>query len=499
MKPLNLFLIIFATLIAFAPIVHAEESNVQIINLSFNSAKHFKLDGNISRVFIGSSEIATAVQLSPSLNEFVVTGHGEGSTTLFIWTVDGTKYEYIINVTKEETAQATAIEKAIGLPDVHVKKVENRILLTGTVRNQYERNFAVQTARLYVGSGSGSSLSFGSTVNTSLTPQSSVSTSSSSTLAENNKVEEGGNVIDLLQMLQPTQIRLEAQIIAINPQDIKNLGIDYGGSDPSGSPGIFAAGESYAGVSFRNNPWRWLTERRANINLSIRALITQNRAKLLSRPSIMTMSGEEAVIHVGGKIPYITYVNNSSHTEWQQYGIILQLKPLVDADNRIVSAVHAEVSSISSENVQGYPIIEQRRADSVVTMNPGSTMIIGGLMDSSERKVVRKIPLIGDIPIIGEFFKYSSKRKDKQELIILVTPYLVDDYGSSYAGMSNQMRDYYHQGQREKYSLNDVDLNEPPPPEEPAKKKKVKQNDSNVNDSADAPFGEDDQHNQHQN
>ncbi|MBR1859773.1 MAG: type II and III secretion system protein, partial [Selenomonadaceae bacterium] len=275
------------------------------------------------------------------------------------------------------------------------------------------------------------------------------------------RVESSGEVIDLLHMVQPTQIRLEAQVIAIRPQDRKNIGIQYG-SNPVDAPGVFFTGESYndnSGRSFRNNPLRWAMDRHDNINLSIQALVTQNRAKILSRPSITTMSGEEAIIQVGGEIPYTTRSSEGWSTVFKDYGIILQLKPVVDAENRITASIHAEVSSMSGESVDGQPILNRRRADSVITIRSGSTMVIGGLMDSSEQKTVNKFPFLGDIPIIGEFFKYTSKSKDKQELIILVTPYIVEEPETSQARMSDSMRDFYQNGQQEHDDMNNVNVN----------------------------------------
>lgn len=81
-------------------------------------------------------------------------------------------------------------------------------------------------------------------------------------------------------------------------------------------------------------------------------------------------------------------------------------------------------------------------------------------MDSSEQKNVVKIPLLGDIPIIGEFFKYTSKTKEKQELIILVTPYIVESGNTSQTKMSEEMTEYYRKGKEEKEEMIEVDLNE---------------------------------------
>ena len=187
------------------------------------------------------------------------------------------------------------------------------------------------------------------------------------------------------------------------------------------------------------------------------------------------MSAEQATIQIGGEIPYTDQTSDGPHTEWKDYGIILQMKPIVDAENRIISAIHTEVSSLSTTS-GGDTTILTRRADTIMTLTSGSTMVVGGLMDSSESKNIRKIPLLGDIPILGEFFKYTSKTRDKRELIILVTPHIVEMGDTTHARMSDTMRDVYHEGQREQNDLNDVDLNKLPPPFEDDKDKKKKSN-----------------------
>lgn len=448
----------------FICILANNASAAKVLNLEANASMPMKSSVDIERIAIGSGKIATVIQLSDSLREFLVVAKEAGSTTLFVWTADGRRHDYLVNVSAEDKGLAKAIEEAIGLPEVRVKKIQDRILLTGTVENQYERNYALQIARLYVGGDSDLNLSVGTGPDLQLQTESSSNESSglSSPTIQigNEQVTIKGQVIDLLQMRNPTQVRLEAQVIAIRPTDRQDLGIKYGNS-PSDAPGIFFFGESYGttGTPFRNNPLNWATDRHSAINLQVQALITKNKAKLLSRPSIMTMSGEQALIQVGGQIPYTVYVDGAAHVRFKNYGIILQLKPVVDGEGKITSSVHAEVSSMTGETVNGQPILALRRADSVVTMTSGSTIVIGGLMDSSEQKNVIKIPLLGDIPILGEFFKYTSKTKEKQELIILVTPYIVDKGNASRTRMTEEMEEYYRNGQREKNQMPEVDLN----------------------------------------
>ncbi len=450
------------------------DAHPSYINLGISDSHYMSTDLEIVRLAVGDPAVATVVQLPPSLDEFLIVAHKAGSTTLFVWTVDGTRQEFVINVSPEDKGTARIIEDAIGLPRVHVRKVENRILLTGTVKNQFERNHAIQTAQLFAGgSTAGMSLGVGSNTDLSLqtmtaSPTSGDSINSESTTIGGNTLTGTGNIIDLLQMEHPTQVRMEAQVISINPSDASSLGITYGSNSSGNSPGVFYAGESYGdegnGRSFKNNPWRWFTDRHDAINMSINALVSQSKAKILSRPNVTTMSGETAIIQVGGQIPYTTTnTNGSSNTSFKNFGIILQLKPVVDAENRIVASVHTEVSNISGQTVDDQPILDLRRADSVVTIQSGSTMVIGGLMDSSDAKSYQKIPLLGDIPILGEFFKYASDTSEKQELVILITPYLVDDEDISTAQMSGSLHELYQKGLQEKSELQEVDLNAPLP------------------------------------
>ncbi len=410
--------------------------------------------------------LSVGVHSSRYVSMPTVVAHKAGTTSLFVWGADGARYEYIVGVSPEDEGQAKVIESAIGLPGVRVKMVDGKVLLTGTVENQYERNYAMRTAQLFVKDDTSGNLSVGSNANMRLQAQTADKNSRSGSVG-GNTYSSAGSVIDLLHLRHPSQIKLEAQVVAINPTENSDLGFVYGsstGSDLISSPGVFYGGQSYGSggsTTFRNNPWTWLTEHHSDINVALRALVTQNRAKILSRPSITTMSGEEAVIQVGGEIPYTTRDKNGNPTtEFKDYGIILQFKPLVDAENRIVSSIHTEVSMPSGETIDNQPILDKRRADAVVTATSGSTMVIGGLMDSREYKVVRKFPFLGDIPIIGEFFKYTSKSRNRQELIILVTPRLVDENSASKAEMTNDMHKFYQKGQQEKAAMKKVDLNE---------------------------------------
>lgn len=114
-------------------------------------------------IFLTPALAKEVVNVDPAMkNGFLVEGHSGGTTTILAWTIDGQIREYMIVVSPEDEGQSLLIQRAIGLPNVHVKKIGQKILLTGTVKNQYERNLAIQVASFYLNGNPHVSLSTGS-------------------------------------------------------------------------------------------------------------------------------------------------------------------------------------------------------------------------------------------------------------------------------------------------------------------------------------------------
>ena len=137
---------------------------------------------------------------------------------------------------------------------------------------------------------------------------------------------------------------------------------------------------------------------------------------------------------------------------------------MVDKDNNITSSVHASVSDLdytrtvttSGASVQG---MTTREATSSVNIPSGMTMAIGGLMNTTDVNSITRIPLLSNIPIIGELFKYRTKSRDNREIIILITPRLVNE--TTNAAMGNRMYETYNEGQEAEKKRHQVDLNKP--------------------------------------
>ncbi len=164
----------------------------------------------------------------------------------------------------------------------------------------------------------------------------------------------------------------------------------------------------------------------------VTALESDNRTKVLAQPNLVVNDGEEANMLVGGEIPIPIAQPGSSGlstitVEYKPFGVTLKIKPTITADGNILAKVMTEVSTIDFSSgivVSGLAIpgLKTRRADTLVTVAPGSTLVIGGLYREDETKLITAIPLISRVPILGEFFKRRQTTRTKTELVILITP-----------------------------------------------------------------------------
>ena len=243
----------------------------------------------------------------------------------------------------------------------------------------------------------------------------------------------------------PRQVSLEARVIAISKQAAKELGVDWSwsalpqyprvrrgddgawevggrnaGNEGTSAPGIIRFGRGPEGVPFE-----------FYYSAAIRALITDGRAKMLARPNITTVQGHEALINIGAEVPVPRTTTSNTVTttgiDYREAGIILRYTPRVTADGNIVARVHTEVSTpVFVEDLKAYRF-QKRSADTTVRLKNGETMVIGGLIDSDESRSLSKIPFLGDIPILGAFFRSVRTSKTETELMIFLTAHVLDE------------------------------------------------------------------------
>lgn len=160
------------------------------------------------------------------------------------------------------------------------------------------------------------------------------------------------------------------------------------------------------------------------------ALAQKGLSKLLSNPKVTTVNNKEAKILVGQRIPYTTTtVTNTGSTQMTQFldvGVKLTVTPTINADRKITLVVHPEVSLFVRADAAG-PVVGTREANTTVIVNDAETVVIGGLITEQDIKQGTQVPLLGDIPIIGHLFKRQYDTKSRTELLVFLTPQIVEN------------------------------------------------------------------------
>jgi len=212
------------------------------------------------------------------------------------------------------------------------------------------------------------------------------------------------------------RIMIESRVVEVSENELDNIGVAWS----SNSNGLkFVVSEQ--GIKFDN------------VSAAISALISSGNAKLIANPSIATIDGHEASVNIGSKIPFAVPVSsNSSSSQWAvQYidaGVSLKITPRLGEKGLITVSIHPEVSSISewrATSAGEFPVISTRNADTYLEITNGQTIVIGGLINETDRENMSKIPFAGDIPIIKELFSKKTTEKTRTEVVFLITPRVI--------------------------------------------------------------------------
>jgi len=241
---------------------------------------------------------------------------------------------------------------------------------------------------------------------------------------------------------------LETQMVELNETGSKALGIDFANSAGqigvvsfhSGEailPGVPAQGCDFDGANCSGH----MTS--AAFQAAIYAQITKGNGRIVSKPRIAAQSGSTAKIITGDALPILTSIALSGVNGVQQQvqyvnvGVTLQIAPRVSSDGFVSSHVYCVVSSVTGFS-QGYPTISQRQAETAATVRDGDSFVIGGLIQDENLTSKSKVPLLGDLPLIGQAFRTDKQTRSKTELYIIVTPHIVHRVGSTLQTASRQ-------------------------------------------------------------
>ena len=232
-------------------------------------------------------------------------------------------------------------------------------------------------------------------------------------------INEAQKIIGSLDKKIP-QILIEGKVVEVSENGLSDIGIVW-----EREQGCFKFSvDKNSGVVSQSD----------NITGAITALVASGKANILANPKITALDGKEAEINIGSRIPYaVPAGTTATSTQWTiQYidaGVNLKILPTVASDGTIVSTIKPEVSNISewrTTSAGEFPVISTRNASVTVRIRDGETLVIGGLLNESDRENMSKVPGLSEIPILGALFQRKVTEKTKTDVLFLITPHLID-------------------------------------------------------------------------
>lgn len=372
--------------------------------LYVGQAAVYKLPRALKRVAVGNGEMLQVTNIGR--NELVVIGNKLGDSTLHLWMQDGSQIEVPVTIGENDTEGLAETVRALlaDSDNITVHTVADRVVVTGqdvhpgiAARIQSLKEIYPQL------------LDFTSSDPVGMRPM---------VLMDVKIMEFDSNALEELGIKWDNVIRgpmggllkdfTTNPYYRVLPEDspFNNL--------QPGLPPAVRGTQAYFGIA-------------TTIGSSINLLMNKGKAFMLASPQLSARSGGSAKFLVGGEVPIpIPQGFGQVTIDYKEYGIKLDIDPVVNANNDISTTFMAEVSRVDpSVSVQGVPGFTTRRTSSEINVRAGETIVVSGLVDSSAAKNAEKFPLLGDIPILGKLFRSDGFRGNRTELVMFVTPRVI--------------------------------------------------------------------------
>ena len=383
---------------AYLPAVAAESGLVRL-NVTLGKSQVISLQGEpFTRVLVTNPNIADVFVATP--NQLLVNGKAVGVTSLVVFYLTQTRFfdlvvETDIELLRERLGQVAPRE------EIHVQPAKDTVILTGAVSSADMIEAAAQVAAVFTGKG---------------------------------KVV---NLLTLKETKRP-QVLIQVHVAEVAREALRELGFSFrflspghgvqGGTFPGPflPPRIPAPDFLFPGSSFfLSSP-----QRDFNPSLLVRALAERNLLRTLAKPNLVTQSGKEAKFLSGGEFPFpVAQRDNTITVQFKEFGVGLIFTPVVDGET-INLKIQPEVSTL--DFTQGLvsagisiPVVRKNQTFTNITVRDGESFAIAGLINNEVRQTVTKIPLLGDIPILGALFRSIRFQNNETELLFLVTVKLV--------------------------------------------------------------------------
>lgn len=381
---------LIAAPLAQAQTVHYDlaTTSVMKINLPVSQAVTVTISGPVGKVVSADSVVAEAQPITD--RSLYLVGRTFGTTTVSLFSETGVPVGLLAVEVGADTADMTAsIRAALPSSDVWVSTVNGRVQVSGSVPDELSMQKVLEIVSQY-----------------------------GSPAVINTMTVSGGR-----------QVNLEVRILEAQRDAGRQLGIQWRaeGSNFSGAIGGGSTSEpAYAASSFSSFITSIITGSGLDIAAMINALESKNLVRTLAEPNLTTLSGVEASFLAGGQIPIRTIDGDGNISiEYRDFGVRLQFQPVVLDGDRIQIHLSPEVSGINGYTTAGDPIFNTRNLDATVELRDGQSFSVAGLLQNETNLKQDQLPWLGDVPILGSLFKSSSFQKRDTELVVIVTPRLV--------------------------------------------------------------------------
>jgi pilus assembly protein CpaC len=374
--------------------------------ITLNDGEHIQLKSPIGQVFINNPDIVDYKIIND--NTLVVFANGIGQSRLIVYGIDD---ELLLTDRIIVDLDLTEIRRQLKFhfPDakVTVQSVGEQVAVSGLVDSEETRDDIYRLVSILLGREKIEKWD-------KVQKQEFKSDSSSygepeSMVFARNITWEG--IIERIEVAATQQVNVKISVAQVTESFGQTVGVDW--SSVGSSVGDFVFDQFDA----------------ANLSSLITALGNDQIAEVLAEPNLTVLSGESASFLVGGEVPVIVSTNSNVNISFKEFGIKLDLTAKVLSQNRIRMQLAPEVSE-----VEGYvetagvkvPQLTSRRAMTTIELGDGDSFVLGGLMSSVDIEKMRKIPFVGDIPVLGAAFRKATTERKRTELIIVATVNLVE-------------------------------------------------------------------------
>lgn len=287
--------------------------------------------------------------------------------------------------------------------------------------------------------GNGQAASAGSSGSSSV-----VVDQSTNTLIFQVDADSYSQIAALLQTLdRPAKGALiEVTVAELTVDEKTQMGVEWLFSRDVGN-GRYVSGGTIGGTGIGNTGFNMkVLDAAGLVHAALNALASNNQATILSSPRVLARNGEQATIQVGQEVPIITSQQTTTGTvtlpgqtgvlqtvQYRNTGVILKVKPVIHSGDQIDLEVQQEVSAAQSTNtgVNVSPTFSTRKLDTKLTLRNGTTVMMGGLISNNAGKGNAGVPYLKDLPVLGQLFSSQSNNNSKTELVVLITPYILND------------------------------------------------------------------------